>query len=246
MVTDMDEHKPLRLQFKKFLDEERLDDRQYASLRQKLEQSGVDRSEDPDSYPRLDKFAGTGLPAADVRRRIVWTAAAAILILITALSITRFFPWTDEGSHIHLRIAEEVATNHIKIQRPDLETSSMEEIRAYFDRLDFVPSGSDLIDRDNHILKGARYCTLQGKIAAHLIFNSPQGMLVSHYQAAYESARFGKLPHIEKNEAPRIITSRGVEVHIWVERDLLMARAHTIQNSQGGTHFNRISYRPEL
>ncbi|MEX0681563.1 MAG: hypothetical protein WD097_09290 [Balneolales bacterium] len=212
----MDKRASLRLQFKRLLEKERLDDRQYALLRRKLENSGADVS-GVDTYPD-GRFQ---------RKRTIWTAAAMILVLIASFTAIRFNSMTDVESDVPQRIAEEVAINHIKFKNPDFETSSMEEVRVFFDRLDFVPAGSDHIDRTSHFLRGARYCTLQGKIAAHLMFGSPQGDSVSYYQVAYDPIRFGPLPDIEKDEEPRVFIRRGVEIKIWVERNLVMARART-------------------
>ncbi len=252
----LDERKPLRLQFKRLLEDERMNDRQFARIRKKLEGSGEDwakfRNEQGtfDWSGRTNDYRDTNVPGGSALSgsgrtsrivdvpvptgrshhwsRVSWIAAAMILVIITSLFVMRIFTVTEPEPNVSQMIAEEVATNHIIIKHPDLETSSMEEIRVFFDRLDFVPAGSELIDWTSYVLRGARYCTLQGKIAAHLMFDSPLGDNVSHYQAAYDPVRFGPLPDIDNNEAPWVITNRGVEVEIWVERDLLMARARTI------------------
>jgi len=60
-----------------------------------------------------------------------------------------------------LRIAMEVAPNHIKLKPLDVETDSMERIRRYFTDLEFVRVESQLLASSNLELLGGRYCSVQ-------------------------------------------------------------------------------------
>ncbi len=213
----MSEKAPLRIQVKRFMDNQKLDDRQFASLSHKLRQA--------QSLP-----AGSQR-SLDNRPPYVWAAAASLLVLLSVVFIIHFLVQSDGKADIPHRIAEEVATNHIKIQQLNLEASTLDEIRTSLDRLDFIPAESQLIDHQTYRLKGARYCTMQGMIAAHIIYDSPGGTPMSHYQAAYDPARFGQLPDLSVNDTPRTISIRGVQVQLWVEQGLVMARAHTISDN---------------
>ncbi len=124
-----------------------------------------------------------------------------------------------------LRIAEEVLTNHILIKQMDIETGSIEEVRNRFDKLDFAVLASRRLPHDSLTLLGARYCTLQGFIAAQLLFQTHEGEKVTHYQAAYNETRFGPLPDISLQQSPIILAERGYTVEIWREAGLVMARA---------------------
>lgn len=209
----MTKQQPLREQLRNFLEQEKLDDRQYASIRDTMKKKGDE-----------DRKINTRS-----RRKKWMIVAASVLILVTStFLVSRLMHPAVADRDIAFQIAEEVATNHIKIRTLDLETSSMEQVQQFFDRLDFVPIYTSLANPDELVLKGGRYCTLQGKIAAHLIFGTRRGETVTYYQAAYDREKFGFLPSIEHNMEPMIIKRRGVEIKIWVENGVAMAQARTI------------------
>ncbi|MBB3059905.1 hypothetical protein [Microbulbifer rhizosphaerae] len=190
---------PLRPQLKQMLERDRLDDRQYAQLQRSLDSRGTRTGQN---------------------RRRAWLASAAALLL----SFGVWFSWHTVSGVVPGRIAEEVTTNHIHLHPLDIETSSMQRVRSRLQRLDFVPVRPDAAN--GLTLLGARYCTLQGAIATQLMFLTPDGSLVTFYQAAYDPQRFGDLPQ-GLQERPLTLVRQGVEIRIWVERGVVMARAQT-------------------
>jgi hypothetical protein len=122
-------------------------------------------------------------------------------------------------------IVEEVSTNHLKMKSLDVTTSAMNELQNRMEQLDFAPKWPTRIASNNYRLVGARYCTLQGKLAAQIFLRSSDNIHVTLYQAGYSREKFGALPDMTKKEAPVVRQQNGVSVHLWVESGLLMAMA---------------------
>ncbi len=202
--------KSLREQMRAMLARDRLDDGEYERFRRLL-----------DAAPRRH-----ARPAA---RRL--TAAAAVILLGVAVAAGHLMQrWPGAAAHAPQRVAEEVFTNHVKVYRADLESASLDEVRAYFVRLDFSPVTPALLVPGERLL-GARYCTLLGRIAAQLKYHGADGELITYYQAAYDPERFGALPVLERRQAPLEMVKHGVLIRLWVEQDVVVAQARTVDPS---------------
>lgn len=200
----MDKFGPLKSQIKQLISEEHLDDRQFSELRALLDKPG-----------RFTRFL--------TRWQNAYGLAGMAAVVLLAITLT--LPAMIAGHDLPEKIAEEVITNHLHIHPMNIETGSMEKIRAYFDRLDFVPQTSSLMPTAELI--GGRYCTLQGAIATQLFFNSADGRRITQYQAAYQADRFGPLPDITQNQPPLELAMHGLQIRIWKENNLVMASART-------------------
>jgi anti-sigma factor RsiW len=152
--------------------------------------------------------------------------AAAFILAFTTLSTQLAQP-----NGVRQQIAHEVLTNHLKIKALDVETGSMRHIQTFFDRLDFEPRMSAQLGENELTLIGGRYCTIQGAIAAQLKFKTPEGRIVTYYQAAYDRKRFGALPDTSQGARPAIINERGHQMHIWQESGLVMVTAQSNAHS---------------
>ncbi|HAB05850.1 MAG TPA: hypothetical protein DCE35_10755, partial [Alcanivorax sp.] len=51
----------------------------------------------------------------------------------------------------------------------------------------------------------------------------PDGSLHTLYQAPYDRDAYRELPRLEEGEPPRVVSMRGVEVAIWVQKGVLFA-----------------------
>lgn len=200
----MSDRRPLREQLKHKLSRDRLDDDEFVRFERQL----------------AEERHGSGMLPARVR---MGAAVAALLLL--GLTILAYFPGND-SEDLPKRLAQEVFTNHVHNHSLDLETQSIEELREGLDRLNFVPVDA-IASRDERLtLLGARYCTLQGAIAAQMLFHTPSGARVTRYQAAYDPGRFGGLPDWDRQQEPVSVRLRGVEVRLWVEQGVVIAEAH--------------------
>ena len=150
-------------------------------------------------------------------RSLAGAVAAFILAVI-------LIPTIFETENMHERIAQEVALNHIKLKPLEIETSSIDGVRDYFSKLDFIPVSSDLIDGSGFELIGGRYCSLQGIGAAQLRLKQPGSDAVhTLYQTEYRKELFEDMPVIERGDEPVELYAKGIRVTIWVEKDLLFA-----------------------
>ena len=147
-------------------------------------------------------------------------AAAAVAFLLAFL----LTPLLVEQSDVRERIAMEVANNHIKLKPLDIETSSIEGIRDYFKKLDFIPVDSKLVNQAGLELIGGRYCSLQGITAAQLRLRKPDtGSVQTLYQTEYRKDVFKNIPILGEGNEPVDIYVKGIKVKIWVEKGLLFA-----------------------
>ena len=122
------------------------------------------------------------------------------------------------------RIAQEVASNHLKLKPLEVQAADMDAIRTYFGELDFVPVDSELLASAEAELIGGRYCSIQGVTAAQLRVRGREGEgLSTLYQAPYQPDRHGDLPRLGQGETPLTLWAQGLPVRIWVEKGVLFA-----------------------
>lgn len=150
-----------------------------------------------------------------------WSLAGALAAFILAFL---FAPLVVDQGEIHERIALEVATNHLKLKPLEIETASIDSIREYFDKLDFMPVNSTLINELGLELAGGRYCSLQGIAAAQLRVRQPGSDSVQTlYQTEYRKDVFKDMPVLEQGEPPIELYAKGIRVRIWSEKGLVFA-----------------------
>ncbi|HEC28157.1 MAG TPA: hypothetical protein ENI65_01025, partial [Gammaproteobacteria bacterium] len=142
-------------------------------------------------------------------------------VVVVALFMMSQFPW-DASKDMPQRIAEEVVKNHLKLKPLEVKAGTINEIRGYFSKLEFMPVESSMPSLNGMQLIGGRYCSLQGITAAQLRMKQGQN-LQTLYQTQYLPDVFGYIPQLEKGESPLVVYARGIKVKIWVEKGLLFA-----------------------
>lgn len=177
---------------------------------------------DDDQLQKLESLGGQPAPATDRRFSIYPLAlAGAAAVFLLAFFLTPLIVETDD---VRERIAMEVATNHIKLKPLEIETRSIEGIRDYFRKLDFIPVSSKLVSDAGLELIGGRYCSLQGITAAQLRVSKPGSNTVQTlYQTEYRKDVFDNMPVLEEGHEPVDTYVKGIKVTIWVEKGLLFA-----------------------
>lgn len=162
-------------------------------------------------------------------RFLGFVAAGAAAAFLLTIILT---PLLVEHGDVRERIAMEVAKNHIKLKPMEVETASIEGIREYFEKLDFLPVSSALVERAGLELVGGRYCSLQGVTAAQLRVRKPGSeKLQTLYQTEYIEDVFQDMPLIEQGDEPVELYVKGVRVKIWVEKGLLFALTERPENA---------------
>lgn len=194
---------PLKQQVQNQLNEVQLDKTQLAAL-EKLMADGEDKGKIVSSR--------TWIPLA--------AAGMFLFAVITAFMTLQFSQ--DNLLTMPQQIAEEVVSNHLKLKPLEVKTGSINAVRGYFTKLDFMPVESSLQALDNLQLIGGRYCSLQGITAAQLRMKQGEN-LQTLYETEYVPDVFGDIPRLEKGEAPLVVYAKGIKVKVWVEKGLLFA-----------------------
>ncbi len=152
-------------------------------------------------------------------------AIAAVLVLSVALGIFWSFGVNNQTDVSQL-IAEEVSYNHLKMKPMEVSSTSLNDVRAYFSKLEFSLSQSTFVASNNLQLIGGRYCSIQGETAAQLrMQDKTTGTVQIVYQAPYNKELFRELPKLQEGQEPIRHFVNGIGVDIWVEKGILFARS---------------------
>lgn len=149
------------------------------------------------------------------RRRLI--AAAGVLLAISAGAVIY-----TSATRATLReaVAKEIALNHAKHPEVTHSASAYEALRGHLDRLDFTLVGSSHAAMEGLALTGARYCSLQGHIAAQLRLEDARGRRVTLYQVR-AAETFDGLTDAE-------IQIEGLRIQFWREAGVLLGLARPL------------------
>ena len=160
-------------------------------------------------------------PKSLVKMRVI----AAGLVLALALGMFWGFGVNHQADVSQL-IAEEVSYNHLKMKPMEVTSTSLNDVRVYFSKLDFSLSPSQFVANNNLQLIGGRYCSIQGETAAQLrMQDKATGNIQIVYQAPYNKELFRELPKLQEGQDPVRHFVNGIGVDVWVEKGILFARS---------------------
>ena len=142
---------------------------------------------------------------------------AACLILGLALV------WALRPANLVHDISYEVAANHLHLKPLDVRASQLEKIKNELSELKFNPVVSKHFGVAQSQLLGARYCSIQNRLAVQLRYQGEGNKSITLYQTAYDADRFSGLPQVERGDQPLQTYVRGMLVRIWVEKGLVFA-----------------------
>ena len=152
-------------------------------------------------------------------------AIAAVVLVVLVVGIYLGYIGNNQKDIPQL-IAEEVAHNHLKMKPLEVSGDSLNDVRAYFNKLDFSLTHSHYIAGNNLQLLGGRYCSIQGETAAQLqMRDETTGNTQIVYQAPYDKDLFSELPNLQDGQAPVRKFVNGIAVDVWVEKGVLFARS---------------------
>lgn len=163
------------------------------------------------------------------KRQNTWSRFVSSAAVISLLAIMATF-WINMSPNYAEQIANEAIKNHVKLKPLDIRTRSMDGIRSYFKQLDFSPTYSNVLvnnfSLDDEQLIGGRYCSIKGVTAAQLRYRNLQSnhhnSVNTFYQVPYDAKLHGSIPNTSDGAAPKVLTVKGLEVSLWVEKGLLM------------------------
>ena len=156
--------------------------------------------------------AGPGLGGPRVRR--FWPAAAAAAVLLVLVVWWALPPAAPTDL-----VVREIALNHVKALSPDRAAKRFEELAEMKDKLGFAPVWPEGLSDRGLTLAGARYCSVQGCMAAQVSVVDGTGEPWTLYQVRPD-ARLDRL-----GAAKRVVD--GVEVELWREAGLVMGLARS-------------------
>tara|TARA_R110002049_G_scaffold124479_1_gene279942 strand:- start:26598 stop:27203 length:606 start_codon:yes stop_codon:yes gene_type:complete len=152
-------------------------------------------------------------------------AVAVVFLLVMVLGIF-WSIWEHNHADVSQLIAEEVSYNHLKMKPMEVASTSLNDMRDYFNELDFSLSQSQFVINNNLQLVGGRYCSIQGETAAQLrMKDALTGNIQIVYQAPYNKELFRELPNLQEGQEPVRHFVNGIGVDIWVEKGILFARS---------------------
>ena len=179
------------------------------------------------SDEQLDNLMGVvnaQTDAAPKRSSPMLRIVAVMTLILIAVGIL----WNvgfKQQSEISILIAEEVVRNHLKMKPLEVTSHSLQDMRVYFNKLDFALRDSGLNASNNLQLLGGRYCSIQGLTAAQLrMKNQETGELETLYEAPYNNDLFKGLPNLQEGQTPKRHYINGIGVDIWVDKGILFAR----------------------
>ena len=197
---------------------------QKKSLKPQLQQHINDVELSERQFEKLEELMLKGSADDGAEDRRVWrTLAVAAMFAVAVVTTFMVSQFSGTGTdNMPQLIAEEVVSNHLNMKPLEVKAGSINKVRGYFTKLNFLPANSQLAVLESLQLLGGRYCSLQGVTAAQLRMRQGQN-LQTQYQTEYLVEVFGPLPILEKGEEPLIVYAKGVKVKIWVEKGVLFA-----------------------
>lgn len=213
----MNAREPMKQAVARLLEGKRLSARRLAQLNALVAQA--------------DKGDKTGKVAEDAHAkgaaprgvRIYWGVAAVVSIVAVALAAMQYGAFAPFTADVHQRIADEVATNHLKLKPLEVQSGDMVAVRRFFEPLDFGLIESSRLENTPWRMAGGRFCTIRGEAAAQLRMHDDRGGVQTVYQVPYEPAAHRDVPDVLRGATPLTLYSQGLEVRLWQERGLLFA-----------------------
>jgi len=172
----------------------------------------------PGASPSRAAQPAVRVEPARARRSLGWVAAAALLAAVDVLG-PGLIETRDAARTADLgpRVAREIAHNHHKRLDVEHEARTYEELGTRMDKLDFTPVEPERLARAGFRLTGARYCSIQGRLAAQIRVRDAAGRT----HTLYETRLAGALADLTAQEH----VADGVRVRLWREAGLLMGLA---------------------
>ncbi|MBT6145190.1 MAG: hypothetical protein HOH74_07160 [Gemmatimonadetes bacterium] len=159
---------------------------------------------------RVERILTEGRTASRRSWRPVWmTGVAAMLLLgLGGLHLQR------QESSLRHAVLVEIAMNHDKDLQAEITTTSYADVVTALDRVDFAIAPASQIP--DAALTGARYCSIQGQLAA---------LLKLRIDARRHTLYVTRATDWLTSLAPYEATHDGVDIHLWTEADRFYALA---------------------
>lgn len=155
-------------------------------------------------------------PARRLRHRHYAVAA----VVLTAVALWIFFGGFAESPQAwSIRAAQEIVLNHNKQLREEVVARDYPTLQVQLSKLDFNLAAPVRLAGLKLDIVGARYCSIQGHLAAQIKLRDANGRRYTLYQTPARSTRKGKRDYASVVE--------GVSVQQWIEGDVFFGLATT-------------------
>lgn len=179
------------------------------NLEQQVREHYQSQSLSPD---RIDAIVNRGNQTIQ-RRMTLYASAAALLLAVLG---TVFL--THDSAHA---LRYEAAVNHTLELKMDFAMSDINELKLAMNKLPFKPELPSSLSIDESRLIGARYCTVNGKIAAHVKL---RGINQANDASLFMAKANTELDNFRKSSA----ILHNVSVNTWQENGIFYVLAETI------------------
>lgn len=160
-------------------------------------------------------------------RSLLRMAAGAGLAagLAAALAVSTGGPWQRSGAGtppevpgaLASAIAGEISLNHLKDRSVEFAAARYADLAGRMDRLDFRVVPPTAGGHGALRVLGARYCSIQGRIAAQIKLEDALGRTLTLYETRLTPALESLEPGVELRD--------GIRIEIWREGDVLFGLA---------------------
>ena len=106
-------------------------------------------------------------------KRLKMAVAASLFLVFSSISYQLFY--NPSTSELIQRIAQEVELNHSKQFKSDFLASNYSSLAASMDKLNFLLQAPKRLTQAGYQIVGARYCSIQGQIAAQIKLLDKEG-----------------------------------------------------------------------
>ena len=161
------------------------------------------------SKEQLNRLMNYQRPSRKQLSKSSWVALsglAASFVLMIGLFLGGHFQ-----SSLSQSVAKEIAMNHIKQMEVEYKGNKFAELAQRMEQLDFQLHRPSKLPLSELRLVGARYCSIQGQIAAQVKFKDTHNRLYTLYQTQFRESLQG-LTQVD-------LMVEGVKVTIWREGD---------------------------
>lgn len=152
------------------------------------------------------------------QNRVAIAASILVLLLLTMQWLPVDFYGKKSGlENLAYLVSEEIALNHNKQLSIEYSASNFKELRAQMEKLDFTPVASTRLEGAGLKFIGARYCSIQGQLAAQIKLVDKEGRT----QTLYQTQLTNKLKELDEQE----YYVDGVKIKQWQEKGLFFGLA---------------------
>ena len=154
-----------------------------------------------------------------------WRILSAAAVLLTILSAAIWFSSSvtttpQRPAEIATVIAQQAALSHNERQELEFRVSRCEQLREQMKSLDFTPVEPEMMRTMNMRIVGARYTTIEGGMAAQMLYVDAKGVPCTLYEVR-PTEKLARVPAGQRDVD-------GVKVSMWREKGLLMVLARPI------------------